>query len=94
MNALLAGDAQVEERVDVTIQMLGLSRVANTIIGDALTRGVSGGEKRRVTIGVELVKGPRCLLLDEPSTGLDSATALDVGNALRAISRSGATSIS
>ncbi len=89
-----AADAQVSQRVDVTMQILGLSRAADTIIGDAQTRGVSGGEKRRVTIGVELVKGPNCLLLDEPTTGLDSTTALDVGEALRAISRSGTSDFS
>lgn len=71
------------------MQILGLSEAANTIIGDSLERGVSGGERRRVTIGVELVKGPNCVLLDEPTTGLDSLTALGVGEALRAISRSG-----
>lgn len=72
------------------MQILGLSNSADTIIGDKLLeRGVSGGERRRVTIGVELVKGPNCVLLDEPTTGLDSSTALGVGEALRTISRSG-----
>ena len=44
---------------------LGLSRIANSLVGDASRRGVSGGEKKRVNIGVELMKQPRILFLDE-----------------------------
>lgn len=46
---------------------LGLSRIANSLVGDATRRGVSGGEKKRVNIGVELMKQPRILFLDEVS---------------------------
>ena len=47
------------------MDVLGLSHVANSIIGDTLHRGVSGGEKKRVNIGIELVTLPKALFLDE-----------------------------
>ena len=65
-------------RVDIIMQVLKLDHRADTIVGDAITRGVSGGERRRVTIGVELVKLARVLYLDEPTTGLDASAALGV----------------
>ncbi len=65
-------------RVDTVLQVLGLSHRANTVVGDALLRGVSGGEKKRVTIGVEAVKDSSIFLLDEPTTGLDSSASYDV----------------
>ncbi len=70
--------ADRQERVRTTMQLLGLTHRANTVVGDALLRGVSGGEKKRVTIGVETAKNPTIYLLDEPTTGLDSSAAFDV----------------
>lgn len=52
-----------EDRIEVLLQLLGLERARNTIIGDQYQRGVSGGEKRRVTVGVEWAKGARVVLL-------------------------------
>lgn len=51
---------------------LGLNKVADTFIGSASVRGVSGGERKRANIGVELIKNPSALFLDEPTSGLDS----------------------
>jgi len=67
----------------MVMQILKLDHRADTIVGDAITRGVSGGERRRVTIGVELVKRTRVLYLDEPTTGLDASAALAVSDFLR-----------
>lgn len=69
---------KAEKIVDETIELLGLTKCADVRIGDSLVRGISGGERRRLAIGLGLVGRPRVVLLNEPTTGLDSATALDV----------------
>jgi ABC-type multidrug transport system ATPase subunit len=72
------------EDVDGVLRILGLNHVQNTLVGDENVRGVSGGQKRRVTVG-EKVMGDRIrlLCLDEITNGLDSASALALGTALR-----------
>ncbi len=71
------------------IAVLGLEHVRDKAVGDDRNRGVSGGEKRRVNIGIELVASPSVLFLDEPTTGLDSTTALSVMEALRKVAALG-----
>lgn len=71
--------------------MLQSSR--NTYIGDEGTRGVSGGERRRVSIGVDIIHGPSLLFLDEPTSGLDSTSAHSVIEKVHDIARSGSTVI-
>ena len=73
------------ERVEETIVELGLSKSANSQIGDHFKKGLSGGEKRRVSIGVELLAASEILVLDEPTSGLDSASAKSVIEALRTV---------
>lgn len=68
----------IHARVAETIAELGLTDVAHNRIGTAIQRGVSGGQKRRVTIGASLVALPRILFLDEPTSGLDSRTSAEV----------------
>lgn len=63
--------------------MLGLSKVKNSLVGDVRMRGISGGEKKRLCIGVELMKGSDMIFLDEPTSGLDSFQALSVVSALK-----------
>ncbi|KAM7498738.1 hypothetical protein LguiA_023152 [Lonicera macranthoides] len=60
---------------EAVISQLGLSRCKNNIIGGPFLRGVSGGERKRVSIGQEMLINPSLLLLDEPTSGLDSTTA-------------------
>ncbi|KAG8885259.1 hypothetical protein FRB97_001705 [Tulasnella sp. 331] len=78
---------EINERVAVTIADLGLSECENNRIGNPIQRGISGGQKRRVTIGSALVTMPKILLLDEPTSGLDSHTSREVMLAIRAIAR-------
>ncbi|KAM3572725.1 hypothetical protein VYU27_005304 [Nannochloropsis oceanica] len=73
------------------INALGLAKAANTIIGDARVRGVSGGERKRVSVGVELICNPSLLFLDEPTSGLDSFQAQSVMSAMGSLARSGRT---
>ncbi|KAG8074502.1 hypothetical protein GUJ93_ZPchr0006g43428 [Zizania palustris] len=78
-----------KKRVQTLIDQLGLRNAANTIIGDEGHRGVSGGERRRVSIGVDIIHDPIVLFLDEPTSGLDSTSAYMVVNVLQGIARSG-----
>lgn len=68
-------DTQREQRVEDVIAELRLRQCANTRVGNEYIRGVSGGERRRVSIGVQLLWNPGILILDEPTSGLDSFTA-------------------
>ncbi|KAJ1701290.1 hypothetical protein LUZ63_001069 [Rhynchospora breviuscula] len=77
------------ERVREVIELLGLGLVASTIIGDEGKRGVSGGERRRVSIGVDIVHDPTILFWDEPTSGLDSTSAFMVVKVLQDIARRG-----
>ncbi|PCH38575.1 ABC transporter [Wolfiporia cocos MD-104 SS10] len=72
-------------RVDSVIGQLGLVHIRDVRIGDGENRGISGGEMRRVSIGLELVARPDILILDEPTSGLDSVSAKKVGEVLRAL---------
>ncbi|KAJ4729674.1 ABC transporter-like [Melia azedarach] len=70
-------------RVSELLKELGLEHVANVRIGGESSRGISGGEKRRVSIGLDLVHDPAVLLIDEPTSGLDSASAINVASLLK-----------
>ncbi|XP_076921124.1 ABC transporter G family member 16-like [Bidens hawaiensis] len=76
-------------RVQALIDQLGLRNAAKTVIGDEGHRGVSGGERRRVSIGIDIIHDPIILLLDEPTSGLDSTSAYMVFNVLQRIAQSG-----
>jgi ABC-type multidrug transport system ATPase subunit len=69
-------------RTELFLQILGLERCADTVVGNALLRGVSGGERKRVTVGEMLVGSQSLFLCDEISTGLDSAATFDIMKAL------------
>ncbi|XP_053260077.1 broad substrate specificity ATP-binding cassette transporter ABCG2-like isoform X1 [Podarcis raffonei] len=64
-----------QERVETVLKELDLSKVADSKIGTHFIRGVSGGERKRTSIGLELITHPTVLFLDEPTTGLDASTA-------------------
>ncbi|KAM9564849.1 ATP-binding cassette sub-family G member 8 isoform 3-T3 [Guaruba guarouba] len=68
-------DSQRKKRVEDVIAELRLRQCANTRVGNEYLRGVSGGERRRVSIAVQLLWNPGILILDEPTSGLDSFTA-------------------
>jgi ABC-type multidrug transport system ATPase subunit len=67
--------SEKKERADTTIKEMGLQDAMNTRIGGWGVKGISGGQKRRVSICIEILKRPNLLFLDEPTSGLDSAAS-------------------
>jgi ABC-type multidrug transport system ATPase subunit len=57
------------------LKKLKLDGCKNTVVGGILMKGLSGGERKRTSIGYELITSPSLFLLDEPTSGLDSHTA-------------------
>jgi len=85
--------AEKARRVNDVIDELGLSKVADSKVGNEFIRGVSGGERKRVNIGMELITSPSVLFLDEPTSGLDATTSSSVLALLRKLADQGRTII-
>ena len=66
-----------------------MERCENTNIGNVFKKGISGGERKRTSIGIELITNPSVLFLDEPTTGLDAVTATKIVNVLSAMAAHG-----
>ncbi|KKY26406.1 putative atp-binding cassette sub-family g member 5 [Diplodia seriata] len=81
------------KRADDILLKMGLKDCADNLIGGELVKGISGGEKRRVTIAVQILTDPRVLLLDEPTSGLDAFTATSIVDVLRGLAEEGRTLI-
>ncbi|KAG7376653.1 hypothetical protein PHYPSEUDO_012949 [Phytophthora pseudosyringae] len=79
--------AQHKFAADLRVKSLGLDRCKDTMVGNAMIRGVSGGERKRVTTGEMTFGRKRAMLLDEISTGLDAATTFDIVNSLKSLTR-------
>lgn len=77
------------EFVENLLATLHLEKCANTIIGSQLVKGISGGEKKRTCVGIELIGNPKVLFLDEPLSGLDSYAAFTLVEALKALAEAG-----
>lgn len=95
-NLRLPPDVSAEDRlrvVEEVIRELGLKECADTRIGNNEHRGCSGGEKRRVSIGVQLLANPSVLFLDEPTTGLDATSAYQLIQTLKKLAHKGRTII-
>lgn len=74
-----------EERARTVMHQLGLDHIADTRVGSGSHRGISGGEMRRVSIGIELVANPDVLVCDEPTSGLDSVSAARIVSLLKSL---------
>jgi ABC-type multidrug transport system ATPase subunit len=86
--ALSAG--QKRAQADAVARELGLAKVAHSMVGGVRgVRGLSGGERKRVSIGLEVLVDPSLLLLDEPTSGLDSTTAARIVGTLRRMAAEG-----
>ncbi|KAI3822671.1 hypothetical protein L1987_10266 [Smallanthus sonchifolius] len=82
-----------EKQAEDVIRELGLERCKDTMIGNSFVRGISGGERKRVSIGNEIIINPSLLFLDEPTSGLDSTTALRIIELLQDIAEAEKTVI-
>ncbi|CAG7851806.1 ABC transporter G family member 6 Short=ABC transporter ABCG.6; Short=AtABCG6; AltName: Full=White-brown complex homolog protein 6; Short=AtWBC6 [Serendipita indica DSM 11827] len=80
-------------RAEQVITMLGLEDCADNLVGGPLLKGISGGEKRRLSLAVEMLNDPAVLIVDEVTSGLDAATANNVMLGLKSIADSGRTVI-
>jgi ABC-type multidrug transport system ATPase subunit/pSer/pThr/pTyr-binding forkhead associated (FHA) protein/ABC-type multidrug transport system permease subunit len=85
--------AEIQRRVDRVLDQLGLTDVAHSRIGTAERRGISGGQRKRVNVALELITDPPILLLDEPTSGLSSTDALSLMRLLRRLANEGKTVI-
>jgi len=85
---------EIDDIVEGTIMEMGLQECSDRLIGNWHLRGISGGEKKRLSIALEILIRPQLLFLDEPTSGLDSAAAFFVIQTLRNIARDGRTVIS
>ena len=82
-------------RVKQVLNELSLGpELARTKIGSVDSRGLSGGQRKRVSIGLELLADPAVLLVDEPTSGLDAKVAHDVMSMLKSLALSGRTIVS
>lgn len=82
-------DERVRRRIIAVIDKLGLGDVVNTRIGSAQRRGISGGQRKRVNVAMELITNPPVLVLDEPTSGLASTDALALVRLLRRLADTG-----
>merc|ERR1712232_513655 len=84
-------ESELEQLTSKMLTELGLVDCADTIVGGALKKGISGGERKRTSIGVELVVKPALVFLDEPTSGLDSFSAVQVCEVLKKVANAGAS---
>ncbi|CAL9110514.1 unnamed protein product, partial [Musa textilis] len=83
MKAISVKGLERSLQTDYILKIMGLDICADTMIGDAMRRGISGGEKKRLTTG-EMIVGPtKALFMDEISTGLDSSTTFQIVTCLQ-----------
>jgi ATP-binding cassette subfamily G (WHITE) protein 2 len=84
---------QRDAEVDRVLGQMGLEHCRKTIIGSPILKGISGGERKRVCIAMELLTSPHLLFLDEPTSGLDSVSALSICQILQVMGASGECTI-
>ena len=91
--AQLSGVKNPAERTSKTLEWLGLEPCADVLIGGGFVRGISGGQKKKCSVANELVTDPNVIFFDEPTTGLDSKSALDVAQIVKMLASKNRTII-
>jgi len=94
MGSTLKTKSERDKLVKELMGQLGLTKSANTIVGNAKIRGLSGGERKRLSIACEMISSPPVIMLDEPTSGLDSYQATQVVETLRKLADQGKTIVS
>ncbi|KAF8852060.1 P-loop containing nucleoside triphosphate hydrolase protein [Acephala macrosclerotiorum] len=74
-------------RIDGLLDSFGLRNQAHSIIGTPIRKGISGGQKRRVSVASQLITAPKLLFLDEPTSGLDSAASFEVISFIKEVAK-------
>mmetsp|Transcript_94370 Transcript_94370/g.197152 ORF Transcript_94370/g.197152 Transcript_94370/m.197152 type:complete len:821 (-) Transcript_94370:251-2713(-) len=97
-SAKLRGSRKLSHRrcefiTEDVLNVMQIDHIQNSIVGSVESRGISGGQRKRVNIGLELAAEPTLLFLDEPTSGLDSTSSLAVCNSLQKLCQLGMTSI-
>jgi ATP-binding cassette subfamily G (WHITE) protein 2 len=77
---------EIRAREAEVLKLMGISHCSDTIVGNTRKKGISGGERKRLCVAIELLNHPKLVFLDEPTSGLDSTTALSVCQALKNLS--------
>ncbi len=84
-------DDEIRDRIVTVLGQLDLSRVAGTVVGDENVRGLSGGQRKRLNVAMELMSEPALLILDEPTSGLDARSAMELIRQCRELANAGRT---
>jgi ABC-type multidrug transport system ATPase subunit len=82
---------EIESLTSRMLRELGLEDCTDTIVGGALRKGISGGQRKRTSVGVELVTKPSLVFLDEPTSGLDSYSAVQLVQVLKKVAKAGSS---
>jgi ABC-type multidrug transport system ATPase subunit len=92
-NPLGTSQDKIQRITDDVLHVMQIDRIQNSIVGGVEHRGISGGQRKRVNIGLEVAAQPDVLFLDEPTSGLDSTSSLAVALSLKKMCQLGMTSI-
>jgi ABC-type arginine transport system ATPase subunit len=79
--------AERKDRVQLLLNAFGIQGQAKTLIGTPIKKGISGGQKRRVSVASQLITSPKILFMDEPTSGLDSTASYEVISYLKKLAR-------
>src|SRR4051794_11416499 len=81
------------DRIQTLLDAFGIQNQANTLVGTPIRKGISGGQKRRVSVASQLITCPKILFLDEPTSGLDSTASFEVMSYAKELARANNVSI-